>query len=491
MNEGLIAPEQLPVARSTAQDPAQDIAAAGIRRQHAVPDQEGERPGVVGDDAQRDVGLRMRARHDVRELGGAVDQGGEAIRFPARADALEHGGPALETAARIDRGLRQGRHRPRRILVELHEDQVPDLHETTGIARRIVVRAARDLTPVVMDLGARTAGARIAHRPEVLVLVEPVDLRGRDADLVAPDGVGLVVVAEDRDHEVVRLEADALGQQRPGVFDRRLLEIVAEGEVAEHLEEGVVARGAADVLEIVVLAGDPHAFLRRRGPDEVPRLLAEKEPLEGHHARVDEHQRRVGIRDERGARDAPVAPLLEEAEKSLANLPGRERHGIPRVRWSAEYSGDRPGNAVRALRPHPVRGRGEIGQSDGARISQRGADPGAGGIASDRWARQSNTSQPAHGDRRPIPAHPTRTDRGRAGQRLPAGPRRASRPLEAIDVEVVPVHHSAVVIDVGLRLGGAALSPVNSFHSESEVEAMPRKRSAKSSGFETCLRASS
>ena len=49
----------------------------------------------------------------------------------------------------------------------------------------------------------------------------------------------------------------------PGELDGALLEIVAEGEIAEHLEEGVVARGVADIVEVVVLAAGAHAFLRR------------------------------------------------------------------------------------------------------------------------------------------------------------------------------------------------------------------------------------
>ncbi len=45
--------------------------------------------------------------------------------------------------------------------------------------------------------------------------------------------------------------------------DRVFLEIVAEGEIPQHLEEGVVARGVADIVEIVVLAAGADAFLRR------------------------------------------------------------------------------------------------------------------------------------------------------------------------------------------------------------------------------------
>ena len=45
-----------------------------------------------------------------------------------------------------------------------------------------------------------------------------------------------------------------LGEELPRERDRLFFEVVAEAEVAEHLEERVVARGDADVLEVVVLA---------------------------------------------------------------------------------------------------------------------------------------------------------------------------------------------------------------------------------------------
>ena len=63
--------------------------------------------------------------------------------------------------------------------------------------------------------------------------------------------------------QALPIEREVLGQQLPGEQDRALLEIVAEGEIAEHLEEGVVARGVADIVEVVVLAAGAHAFLRR------------------------------------------------------------------------------------------------------------------------------------------------------------------------------------------------------------------------------------
>ena len=89
----------------------------------------------------------------------------------------------------------------------------------------------------------------------------------RQAGDLLPQVDGLVVLGIDGDQQLVRRQAEFLGDQVPGQLDRLFLEIVAEGEIAEHLEEGVVARGIADILQIVVLAAGAHAFLRRGGAD--------------------------------------------------------------------------------------------------------------------------------------------------------------------------------------------------------------------------------
>ena len=41
-------------------------------------------------------------------------------------------------------------------------------------------------------------------------------------------------------------------------MDRLALEIIAEAEIAEHLEEGVMPGGIADILQVVVLAARAH-----------------------------------------------------------------------------------------------------------------------------------------------------------------------------------------------------------------------------------------
>ncbi len=152
---------------------------------------------------------------------------------------------------------------------------------------------------------------------------------------------GLVVFGEDGDGELVLGQAEFLGDQRPGPFDRIGLEIVAEGEIAEHLEERVVAGRIADIVEIVVLAAGAHAFLRRGGAAVGPLLGAGEHVLELHHAGIGEHQGGVVARHQRRGSDDFVAVALEEVEKGRADL-GESGHcqcvrlsGIKR--WGVKY----------------------------------------------------------------------------------------------------------------------------------------------------------
>ena len=67
-------------------------------------------------------------------------------------------------------------------------------------------------------------------------------------------------------------------------MDRLALEVVAEAPVAEHLEERVVARRPPDLLEVVVLAGDPQAPLVVDGPGVRALLGPGQDILELDHA---------------------------------------------------------------------------------------------------------------------------------------------------------------------------------------------------------------
>ena len=144
-------------------------------------------------------------------------------------------------------------------------------------------------------------------------------LVGQPRDLL-PQIERLVVVDIDGDDQPLLRQAEFLGDQVPGELDRAVLEIVAEREVAEHLEEGVVARRVADIVEVVVLAAGAHAFLRGRGLGVGALFEAGEDVLELHHAGIGEHQGRVVARHERRRRHHGVAVAREVIEELPPDL---------------------------------------------------------------------------------------------------------------------------------------------------------------------------
>ena len=105
MHQRIPGAEQLRMAHRAAHDPAQHIAAALVRRQHAVGDQERRRPQMIGDHAQR--GLLLALRIGAGQFGDGADQGDEQVDVVIVVLALQDGGDALQPRAGVDRRFRQ------------------------------------------------------------------------------------------------------------------------------------------------------------------------------------------------------------------------------------------------------------------------------------------------------------------------------------------------------------------------------------------------
>src|SRR5207237_7103974 len=137
------------------------------------------------------------------------------------------------------------------VLEWLHEDEVPDLQVALLVhVARSQVGGAVGRPPVVEELRGGTARAGDPHAPEVVLLAPAQDALGRDADVLLPDLGSLVVSLEHGRPEPVGLQPEPLRDELPGPPAGVALEVVAEGEVAEHLEEGEVAGGAPDLLQV-------------------------------------------------------------------------------------------------------------------------------------------------------------------------------------------------------------------------------------------------
>ena len=159
----VVEPDRARLVDGPADDPAQDVATPLVRRRDAVGDEEGHPAAVVGEDP-----VRLRGRLGVAERHTAL------LRDPAHdrlvavglvdgADVLHHRREPLEAQAGVDVLLRERCQRPVRVLLELHEDEIPELEEAIaawarGRARRVAAAVLRSPVPVDLGVGAARPG---------------------------------------------------------------------------------------------------------------------------------------------------------------------------------------------------------------------------------------------------------------------------------------------------------------------------------------------
>ena len=109
---------------------------------------------------------------------------------------------------------------------------------------------------------------------------------GRDAHVLDPDALGVLIGLEHGHPQPVVVDAVPLRDELVGPGDRVALEVVPEAEVPEHLEEREVAGVVPDVLDV----GGAHAFLARRCADEWRLLVSEEVRHELIHPGVRQEQ---------------------------------------------------------------------------------------------------------------------------------------------------------------------------------------------------------
>ncbi|GIW19066.1 MAG: hypothetical protein KatS3mg064_2223 [Tepidiforma sp.] len=281
---------------------------------------------------------------------GLGEDGEEDVGFEDGAFALEHHSDALEAAAGVDVLGGEVGAAPVGVLVELHEDEVPDFEEPVAVADAggatvgagVEARLGRVAggVEVVVDLAVGAAGAAGAGRvlregePVVQVFVAAVDVVVGEAD-VAPVAVAVVIVEVDGGVEAGRVEAVNLREQFPRPANGFALEVVAEAEVAEHFEGGEVGE-VADFFDV----GGAEAALDGDDAGRGRRLFAHELGLELLHAGGGEHGGRVADGDERPRWKEDVAAVAEEGNEGVADFVRRARRGA-HTRWRHPRGGRR------------------------------------------------------------------------------------------------------------------------------------------------------
>jgi hypothetical protein len=179
---------------------------------------------------------------------------------------------------------------------------------------------------------------------------------GRQLDFIEPNARRFLVVEIDGGREFFGRQAEPflIGQKLPGPMDRLALEIVAETEIAEHLEERVVIGGAAHVVDV---AG-AEAFLAGRGPGEVEFASAEKMVFELIHAGGRKEHRGVPSRHQHVAGPACAALGLEEGQIFFAEFVGFHNSRVVKRAGLSAVGIDVESHIISASRGDEKRGAG-------------------------------------------------------------------------------------------------------------------------------------
>ena len=230
---------------------------------------------------------------------------------------LHHAGQALQSHARVDVLLHQVGVVAAAVVVKLGEHQVPHLYKAVAVAAHAAggLAAAVLLPPVEVDLRAGAAGAG-AVLPEIVLFAQALHVALFHADFLGPDIPGLVVIFIDGDIQLFLGHLQHLGEELPGKGDGLPLEIIAEGEVAQHLKIGAVAVGVAHVLNV---AGADALLAGGHTPPGGLHLAGEV-LLHGRHAGVDEQQAVVPLGNQRKAGKAQVLLALKILQEFLSQF---------------------------------------------------------------------------------------------------------------------------------------------------------------------------
>ena len=326
---GRLEPKRAALLDRPPHDPPQDVAAVFVGGDDAVGDQEGSAARVVGDDPHRPRHRTTLVIGAARHLLGEVEQRPDQVGLVDRGDLLQDRRHPVEPHAGVDVAHRQLGQRAVRPEVIGHEDVVPELEVALAVVAGALVVGAELGSAVKVELRTWPARAGRASLPKVVLAAEADDPLVGHAD-AAPDRdrllVGaepeLLVATEDGHPDPLGVHAEALGRELPAPGDRLLLEVVAEAPITQHLEEGEVTGGVADLLDV----GRAKALLHV-GEAACRRLFAAEEVgLEGLHPRRRQQHRGIVSRGHQRGRGHDLVPALrEEGEVGLADVAGLHR----------------------------------------------------------------------------------------------------------------------------------------------------------------------
>ena len=237
------------MTHGTAQDTAQYVTASLIGRQYTVGNQCRYGTGMVRNNLQGYICAFIIVIRYACTFCCSLDNRENQIRFKVRFTMLQYGCQSFKTGAGIDIFMFQRFIGTVRHLIELSEHEIPNFKipvtVAAGCAIRIVAAVFRSLVKEYFTV--RTAWT-FADFPEVIL--QTGDMAFLYAAIVMPGIISLLIIRIYSDIESIFIEFDDFRQKFPCPMNSFLLEVVAEGEIAEHFKKCMVTRSTTYVFKV-------------------------------------------------------------------------------------------------------------------------------------------------------------------------------------------------------------------------------------------------
>ena len=285
---------------------------------------------MVRDDAHRFLRFVIPVIAPAGLLLQELDHGEEKVGLVSVGQAVQEGEHTVQAETGIHVLVCQGSVTVG-VFDVLHVYVVADLDIAPAAAGRTAVRSAGLVMARIEPLVVRAAGGAggAFELPPVVGLGEVEDMLRQDADFlqqvsgfVIPRGG--VVAFENGGADFFSVQAEDFRQQVVTPLRLLFLEVVAQGPVAHHLEEGEVGR-IADALDIHRADAALHVAQALLSGGMV---LAQQVGHERLHAGHVEHDAGAPVADQRNGTDIDMSPFLIEADPGVSQFLGSDHKAV-------------------------------------------------------------------------------------------------------------------------------------------------------------------
>ena len=304
VHKGFFLPQEcIGITNGTTQDSADNITGLCIAWQLSVCNTEGYGTQVVGNYTHGDIGLFLIAIFVAAEVSDSFNDGLEDISIVVGVLALNSTYKTLESHTGINNIHAQGFKMAVGLTLVLHEYDIPYLNNLWVVLVYQLATGNFSLffrsTAVQVNLGTGTAWTRIAHFPEVVVLVSVDDmisgnmLQPVPCSLVVANKVFLGRALKDSYIKILWIKFEHINKVFPSHIDGTFLEVVTKRPVAQHLEHGVVIGIVTYFLQVVVLTANTQTLLTVGTTAWLGVTGTQNNVLPLVHSSISKHQRRV------------------------------------------------------------------------------------------------------------------------------------------------------------------------------------------------------